>query len=803
MIGGKLENDDVVVEVESKKTFNIAPQVFPSRTVMPYKTQSDAEWKAIGFLEPSTANNSGGGWAYGQTTGWAGTNWPNSAGPLSMARLTNPYNGQVSFPYRWLRSANPDAFGNFKWSFNYTIGSGFFDRMVYSVLLPTDIPTAGKYYGGTWNLTQAVTMMPGAFDYVNQGNLRLKMWATKKRFSTDPGDPDVLIAQSGIINGYDWRNNFWPFHPGTRKAQWEMKPIAPYPAGYTKLRVVIEYDNTFTMNKDIYLPFWYYPNPAFRPPQLNMIQPFSIPNDITVFEDAQDIQQWVTSGGGTLTYDWQNKAITSSNTTGIQAAVNIPQNQETHIQTDGALLSWNTTTTGSYTVSVTGNTTWSKTFASGNSGWKEEAIPASAFTNGTCVVKFTGNNVNHVQLIGNIGHDDTDGYNYYAYENYEASVSQVQVNQVDTEVSTATVTLRTDEDWDVDETFSAGKRCRVRVNVKNGVYADVYQGKNVLPVNTLFTGDITRHNAKYAKKGSTARTEITFFATNSHNQLLKEQEYVLRSLNDYRFMLPYSGIPTITESGTTTPEFINPNQSWTGVDDYSGLWSLYSKEANISVLDAVMITRNSQYGYAWFDRFNRYHMMSSIPVETLKFSDNPGPWDLSYSQIDVSFKGDDIINWITVEELSNSIHVNDKLEFENSIYEEKKIVSDPDSVSRYGKAEVKFQMLRVEPFSVDQTDAERLVDITEQIIRKRSNPKVSASMIRLPVKTTAVAETVVELDLYQSIIVEYKDKLDQQYRITSISHTLIPGNTWITDIGFGLNTDSPLYDSQTGYELSP
>lgn len=786
MINGKVKEGDIIVEVETKKTYSVAPQVWPGRTVMEYRTKSDAEWASVGFEYREAYVMSGTKWSYAARPGMNNLVWN--------SRPTNWETGDTGFKFTWDRSATPDAFGNYAWTHKVGAPDVFLGRVLWSALLPTDNPTAGKYYGGNWVLEKTVTAMPGNFDYVPQGALRLKLLATKTRDFVGGVGGDILIAQSDVINGADWRNAGTPFHPGVRTDTWELKPVAAFPATYTHLRVVIEYDAAWAAsNRTIYLPKNFFPDLFYHPHQLDFVRPFNIPRDITIWEDNFDMQEWVKSSTGTISYDWENRRINNTTTGGIQAAINgIPD--ESHIKTDGAKLSFGTDYTGSFTASITGNTTWTKTYPAGSQGWKTETIPASAFTNGNCVVKFTSNNVYGVQLYGNIGHDDTDGFYYFKYAQYQDSAASINIDRVDTEVSTCSVAFRTREDYDVDDTFGVGKRVRIRLNSDLG-YETTYNGVNVLPKSTLFTGEITRRGAKYPKKTSKSRPEVTFFATNSHNKLLKEQEFVLSNLEDYRLMLPYSGIATVTNRGVTTPEYINPNQSWEGIDDYSGLWSLYSAEADIPILDALMITRNSQFGYCWFDRFNRYHLKNTMPVEVLTFSDDPGVWDLSYSDLDLSYSTSDVINWIALEQMSNSITLDDKGFFQNDTYIEKTIIANEASVAKYGKAEVKFQSLRLQSW-IDGVDP--YIRLKSEVLDKYSTPKVMASTLKFPVKSMDDAGVITQLEMYQLIRVVFKDKLDEQYRVTSISHKIVPGETWIVDVGFGFNTDSPPYDASYG-----
>lgn len=736
MIGGKLEHGDVLVEVEEAKTFNIAPLVRPGK-------------QHVGVL------NSG-------AFSWETT---------SYNCYTVPGTGQKRMYPRWTRTG-PDSYNNYKYSLNNLL----MKRKVLGYMGDLKVQgTPGKYYSLRINITTWVTAMPGNFDYIPAPPARMNLYATNGNQAQD-----VLIARSGDIKPNLAANRWVNFHPGKRVSQVELKPVAPMPVGKTRFRIELEHDYDWNATRDIWLPFYYYGGGNPLPPQLAM---WELDYDnANLYEEDFGIQPWSPNAGNAGRFNWKQNEVTVTNGSkaGISSTqINIPV--ESRIMEFGGVLSFNTNMSGSFLVEVYGGGTYYSKTVTGPRVVIDD-IPASAFTNGFAFITIYANHIKWMRLYADIDENDSDGYNFYRMVNKVSSVSDIQISRHDSQVSTCNITLRDDSGIDVSDEFAIGKRIRVRTNVEPVVWGDTVWGNPTNPDNTVYTGLIHSRGATYP---GTARPEVKVMAVDNYAALLSKKGVALKSLENYNLMLPYLGIPTVTDGNVTTPPMSNdPNQSMTGYDDYEGLWRLKDEQGSMTVLDAITLTRNTQFGYVWFDRFNRCNVMSSMPAETTVFTDQqPGPNEFSFSNVDLQFSTDNIINYVAITAYDNVITLDENGLIKDNIVKNEFSMSDAESINKNRKAEYKLEM-----FARDDYD-----DIQTRILDKYKDPVITASTISFPVRTVDELYRVSKFEPYRMITIEYKDKLDTEFRVTSIKHSIKPGKTWSTTLGFGLSVDSVLW----------
>lgn len=735
MIGGKLEHGDVLVEVEEASTFNVAPLVRPGQ-------------QHIGVLNSGTFS------------------WETS----SYSCYTVPGTGQRRMYPRWTKTG-PDSYYNYKYSLNNLL----MKRKVLGYMGDLKVQgTPGKYYSLRINITTWVTAMPGNFDYIPAPPARMNLYATNGVQSED-----VLIARSVNIKPDLAANRWVNFHPGKRVSQVELKPVAAMPVGKTRFRIEVEHDYDWYATRDIWLPFYYYGGGNPLPPQLAMWE-FDYDN-ANLYEEDLGVQPWTVLNSQPKQYNWRENEVTVTNgsNAGIRARVNVPA--ESGIMEQGAVFTFNTTTTGSFGVTVTnGGTDYSK-LVTGPRVVIDD-IPAACFANGYADVTIYAANAKWMQLYADIDANDTDGYNFYRLSDKVASASDIQISRHDSQVSTCNITLRDDTGIDISDVFGIGKRIRVRTNTRPGEYYSTVWGNQMNPTSVVFTGLIHSRNATYP---GTARPEVKVLAVDNYSALLAKKGYALKSLENYKLMLPYLGIPTVTDRGEVTPPMSNdPNQSVTGHDDYEGMWRLKDESGNMTVLDAITLTRNSQYGYVWFDRFNRCNVMTSMPAETTVFTDQtPGEGEFSFSNVDLQFSTDNIINYVAITAYDNVITIDQDGQIKDNIVKKEFAMSDTESINKNRKAEYKLEMFMLTDYD----------DIQTKILDKYKEPVITASTIRFPVRTMEELAEVSTFEPYRMITIEYKSKLDTEFRVRSIKHSIKPGKTWSTELGFGLSVDSVLW----------
>lgn len=736
MIGGKLEHGDVLVEVEEAKTFNIAPLVRPGRQHMGVLNSGEFSWESSSYNV-----------------------------------YTVPGTGQKRIYPQWTRTG-PDIFLNYK----YSLANKVMKRKVIGYMGDIKVQgTPGKYYSLLVNITTWVTAMPGNFDYIPAPPARLNLYATN---GVQSGD--VLIARSDDIKPNNVGNRRVPFHPGKRVSQVELHPVAPMPAGKTRFRIELEHDWEWTANRDIWLPWNYYGGGNPLPPQLAM---WELDYDnANLYEEDTGVQPWFPNNGNPGRFNWTENevTVTSGGTAGISTE-NLVIPPESGIMENGGVLSFNTDYEEEFLVEVWGGGTYYSKMVTGPRVVCDD-IPASSFSNGVANISIYCPHIKWMRLYANIGENDSDGYNFYRMVDKAASVSDIQISRHDSEVSTCNITLRDDSGIDVSDEFGVGKRIRVRANVQPVVWGDTVWGNPTNPDNTIYTGLIHSRHATYP---GTARPEVKVMAVDHYSALLTKKGYALKSLENYRLMLPYLGIPTVTDGDIATPPMSNdPNRSQTGHDDFEGLWRLKDEAGNMTALDAITLTRNTQFGYVWFDRFNRCNVKTSMPADATVFTDQqPGPDEFSFSNVDLQFNTDNIINYVTIVAYDNSLSMAEDGTIKDNIVKREFSMSDTESMNKNRKAEYKLEM-----FSRDDYD-----DIQTRILDKYKDPVMTASTLRFPVRSFDEMYRVSKFEPYRIITIKYKDKLDTDFRVTSIKHSIKPGETWITELGFGLSNDSILW----------
>lgn len=736
MIGGKLQTGDVFVEVEDLKTYNVAPAVYPGVQFIGEMVNAEATVGSNQYFDLID----GGEWV--------------RMGPL------------------WA-IYDPDVFGNRE----YELDNVFISRKVFALhTVSADINgTAGKFYSMSIKIRTHVISMPGHQDAIpSQPDCRINLYATNGNEAED-----VLIAQSAPINPSDPANAGWPFHPGYREWTVAVNAVQAMPVGKTYFRLEFEYDSTWTANKSIFLPESYWPS-GF-PPQLHFFDLYS--KSLDLYETTVPEQDWVSTGSSLMYYNWEDQAVAAASG-GIKATFDIPT--DSLISTYGGRFTFASTYNGSFTVQITGGTTFtsSSLVGDGTIKWFEiDNIPTSAFSAGSITLTVNATSIYFPSLHANINHDDTDGYNYWTYTDLTGHVSRIEVNRYDTEVSTAIITLReSDVDLDTGTAFDMGKRVRIRANTTSDSVGYGWYEEPDKHAGVLFVGEVYNRRATYPRA---ARPEVKVVVVNKFPVLQEKTSYCLSSLEDYRLMVPYMGIEVATDAVFRAPRSFNPNSSITGFDDFEGRWVLKDLDNGFTVLDAIMVTRDSQFGYVWFDRFGVLNLKSTIPSDAITFTDaTPGTGEFSYSKVDLHFDTANVINYLRLDELEWVQTRDENFEFHDDIKKTEMSVFNQGSMNKYRKAEHKMQVFK-------QTD---YTNYETKILDKYATPVVTASTLSFPVRNQSELDMASQLDIYQWINVVYTGKLDSSYRVNSIKHVIVPGEVWKVELGFGVNLDGVLWD---------
>lgn len=751
MINGRIQNGDVKVEVESISWNNLAPVIAPTM-------------ESMGGMKGLISW--GGNWQRetGSWTHWA-TPW--TYGPI-------------------------DPYGNRKWTTNAAMTKKVYGFEGFGYDLQG---TPGKYYSMDLDVRTSVLAMNGHPDYIPQPPCRFRLYATNGVEAQD-----VIIAESGVINPILPEAPSWPFHPGYREWRLSLNPTQPMPTGKTYFRLQLEYDNDFTATKDIWLPASYTDSGSTvnKPPQFFMFAVRGASH--VVYEHTGTDAEWIPSHGSpTMEYNWESQYVQyrGTTTTNHYIQTECVVTPEDFLTTHGIKVRfWSRWTESNLRVSINavdGDNVWHmQTIGSVTAGWQELTWDAgtgptfnASLPEQRLQIRFYSRSVMQPLVVADRTWDDFDGRTFYNYNDMTPWVSNIDINRYDTEVSTCSVVLREPTDYsgepfDTGDSFEQGKRIRISTPIAYaGQTVSNYFGLAYHTTNTIFVGGIQKRTAHYPRN---ARKEVCVFSTNKFPLLQEKTHWSLANLEDYIRLIPAMGINSHYDSRGMVPWDRDPFVSLTGIGDVNDMWMIRDQTNGFTMFDALQLTRNSQFGYVYFDRWGRLHMKSTLPPSVMaSFNDIPGdPGEESYADIDVSFDSSSIINSIRIREYQQVETINeDTFQRDDAIVETESTIYDLPSIKRYGKTEIDFRTFKKTTYT----------ELRDHILDGYSVPQVTCSRVVVPIRDLAVLEKMILVDIYSLINVKYQDRIDRQHRVNRIKHTIVPGETWRMELGFNVNHD--------------
>lgn len=761
MLGGRVREGDIKVEVEKQRWGNVAPIVSPNR-------ESMGQIKGLG---------SWGGWNIG------------GFGPNMWTRISPIWTvGGI------------DGAGNRKWSTNFTD----MEKKVYSIEgFGYDMEgVPGKYYTMEIDVRTAVTAMNGHPDYVPQPPCRYRLYATN-------GNPaqDVIIAESSVINPILPEAPTWPFHPGYREWRLALNAVQPMPVGKTYFRLVLEYDNNFNTVKDIWLPASFTDNEAgspITPPQLYFFQ-FRY-NSQVIYEHTGTDPAWKPSSTGTPNvYDWEGNRVYYSTAPPANSywEADFTITQDDLLRQNGFFVrfwaGYAESNLRVWVAALDGDNTWSaKTIgATASSGrhtvtWAAGTGPQFHPTKEVqrVRVRFYARAVQHALIAANGTYDDFDGKFFYKYHDVTDWVTKVEVERYDTEVSSCSIALReransvldgvTDPKFDNGDFLIQGRRIRISApQVFSGQTSSNFYGIGHDLYNTLFVGSIEKVTARYPRK---ARKEAVVYACNRFTLLQEKTYWAMKNLEDYSRVIPALGLYTHYDNRNMPPWDRDPFMSLTGFGDVNDMWQIRDEANGFTLFDALQLTRNSQFGFVYFDRWDRLHMKSlrsaSIMASFNAYPDNSS--EDSYADIDISYDSTSIINSVRIIEYEQVATIKeDTFERDDAIVQTESTIFDLESIKRYRKSEIEFKTFKKSDYN----------ELRTHVLDKYSVPAATATRLIVPIRDNAMLEKAILIDIYSLINVKYQDRLDTQHRVNRIKHTIVPGDTWVMELGFGINHD--------------
>lgn len=340
-----------------------------------------------------------------------------------------------------------------------------------------------------------------------------------------------------------------------------------------------------------------------------------------------------------------------------------------------------------------------------------------------------------------------------AYLNILAPSSSISINRapLDPGVIGVKIIDTTLDPADAD-TLRAGRRLRIMaLNDDTGTFEALVD--RYLVIKASVTYDLTKPVDKQAT--------ITVAATDSLQVLANFQRAnSVGTIDELAYYLETVGIPwNFNGSGNQVPSI-----------------TLTATNDQATALDQIVLTRDSDLGYAWISKEGVLNAWSDRSADY--YGTGTALVDESvYSNIDVSFDADDCINEVIVI----LVH----------------IVSGTTTETTYGPyrdaaAIAEWRVVRRGTFRVTGIDPNDIDDYAADVLAANSIPARRVKSVTIPIREAEdITPAKALLDLYSLVrIVNTAKGIDMTQRVTSISHAIDARSTdakWVLVLGFGTN----------------
>ena len=305
----------------------------------------------------------------------------------------------------------------------------------------------------------------------------------------------------------------------------------------------------------------------------------------------------------------------------------------------------------------------------------------------------------------------------------------------------------------VNDEVRPGKQIRLRV-FSGGVWTSEYEGR------------ITNATVTYDREkavGSEVQTRITLTASDNLSHLANQGEN--------RGVGNIASLPYILE-GKGAPWNVN------GSGNQVTSATIVSYNENASVVDQVAVARDTALGYAWVDKrnvLNVYDKASMNNTVVTTFTDTAAP---SYSDIDVNFNTDSCINTVNIN----------WLRYDSGTGSTESITYGPyknaTSIATWGARSADFTIQGATEVPAD------IATYANNILTANSTPEIRANSLVFPIRNTTDLATMHSIDLYSLVGVAYDTKVDDDYRVTGIEHSIKAdkdGVKWTVTYAFDIN----------------
>lgn len=333
------------------------------------------------------------------------------------------------------------------------------------------------------------------------------------------------------------------------------------------------------------------------------------------------------------------------------------------------------------------------------------------------------------------------------YLNILQECKEIRINRSALDVGTLSAEVRsTALDPSVSDLIRPGRKCRlVRVS----------------DASPIFTGKILNASVKYELKDpavpESKRARVSLTAVDNVAVLAQQKRTDgVASIDDLPYVLEGCGVPW------------NVN----GSGDQVASATVSAVNENASALDQIAVTRDSNLGYVWVDRFGVLHAWD---IASDAYGAAVALADPDVSDVDLSFNTADLINEVWVKYLRFNATTQETEEVPYGPYR------DETSISEWGVRSAEFTVQGISEGSVSTYAA--------SILTANATPEVTLNSAVIPIMNTTDVDTWASLDLYQPVdpgLTAYNPTA-VELAPTSIEHTITP-EKWLVTIGFSTQT---------------
>lgn len=268
---------------------------------------------------------------------------------------------------------------------------------------------------------------------------------------------------------------------------------------------------------------------------------------------------------------------------------------------------------------------------------------------------------------------------------------------------------------------------------------------------TLRTGSVT-YDLKQQRADRQVRVQIT--ASDNATALANSQRpQGVGTIDELPFVLEGAGVPwNINGSGAQVPTA-----------------AVVATNQNATALDQVAITRDTQQGYAWVDRFG---VVQAWDRDRISTTVRQSLAEVDYTDLSVTYDLDDVINEVNVKLLRPNLATGETVEVPYGPFR------DQASIDVYGVHSAEFTLQ-----GLPDTDT-AMATYAAAVLTARATPMVRINTVKLALATETDVAGKGLLDLYDLVTVVNADKdLDQDLRITGIEHAISP-KKWLVTLTF-------------------